>query len=64
MLKKDGTSQMCIDYRALKKITLKNIYPLPRIYDILDHLQQENCFAKLDLKSRYLTRFESKKKIL
>jgi len=34
--KKDGTWRMCVDYQALKKITVKNCYPLPRIDDLLD----------------------------
>ena len=44
---------MYIDYRALNKIILKNKYCLPRINDLLDKLQQEKYFTKLDLKSRY-----------
>ncbi len=44
---------MCIDYMALNKISHKNRYPLPRIDNLLDQLQQAECFTKLDLKSRY-----------
>jgi len=50
---KDWTWQMCIDYRALNKITLKKRYPLPKIDDLLGQLQQEKYFTKLDLKSQY-----------
>jgi hypothetical protein len=51
--KKEGTWRMCIDYRALNKITLKNQYPLPRIHNLLDQLQHAKYFTKLDLKSGY-----------
>jgi hypothetical protein len=51
--KKDGTWRMCIDYNAFNKITLKNRYHLPRIDDLLDHLQHAKYFTKLDLKLGY-----------
>nr|CAD1829795.1 unnamed protein product [Ananas comosus var. bracteatus] len=44
---------MCIDYRALNKITIKNRYPLPRIDDLLDQLKHAHYFTKLDLKFDY-----------
>jgi hypothetical protein len=44
---------MCIDYRSLNKITIKNRYPLPRIDELLDHVKQARFFTKLDLKSGY-----------
>jgi len=53
VLKKDGNWEICIDYRVLNKITLKNRYPLPRINDFLDQLKQAKYFSKMELKSRY-----------
>jgi hypothetical protein len=51
--KKDETWKLYIDYRALKKITFRNCYPIPRIDDLLDQLKGENFFRKIDLKSGY-----------
>ena len=49
--KKDGTLRMCIDYRQLNKVTIKNKYPLPRIDDLFDQLQGSSFFSKIDLRS-------------
>jgi hypothetical protein len=51
--KKDGTWQLCIDYRALNKITVRNWYMIPRIDDLLDQLIGDKYFSKIDLKSSY-----------
>ena len=51
--KKDRTFQMCIDYRELNKLTVKNRYPLPRIDDLFDQLQGSSVYSKIDLKSGY-----------
>jgi hypothetical protein len=51
--KKDDTWQLCIDYKALNKITVKNHYPIPRIDDLLYQLKGEKFFNNIDLKSGY-----------
>ncbi|GJX01611.1 putative reverse transcriptase domain-containing protein [Tanacetum coccineum] len=51
--KKDGSFRMCIDYRKLNNVTVKNRYPLPRIDDLFDQLQGSRVYFKIDLRSGY-----------
>jgi hypothetical protein len=50
---KDGTIILCIDFRQLNKVTIKNKYPLPRIDDLFDQLKDAKIFLKIDLRSGY-----------
>ncbi|GJR74056.1 putative reverse transcriptase domain-containing protein [Tanacetum coccineum] len=54
--KKDGSFRICIDYRELNKLTIKNRYPLPRIDDLFDQLQGSSVYLKIDLLSSYQLR--------
>ena len=51
--KKDGTRRMCVDYRALNDITIKNKYPLPMIEDLFDQMRGAKVFSKIELRSSY-----------
>jgi hypothetical protein len=51
--KKDGELRLCVDYRGLNKLTVKNRYPLPLTSEILDRLSKATCFTKLDLRNAY-----------
>ena len=51
--KKDGSFRMCIDYRQLNKVIIKNKYPLPRIANLFDQFQGESYFSMIDLRSWY-----------
>jgi hypothetical protein len=50
---KDGTQRLCVDYRALNEVIIKNKYPLPRIDDLFDQLCGVCVFSKIDLQSGY-----------
>jgi hypothetical protein len=51
--KKDGTRGMCVDYRSLNEVTIKNKYTLPRIDDLFDQLKRACVFSKINLRSGY-----------
>nr|ABA94439.1 retrotransposon protein, putative, Ty3-gypsy subclass [Oryza sativa Japonica Group] len=51
--KRDKTKRMCVDYRALNEVTIKNKYPLPRIDDLFDQLKGAKVFSKIDMRSGY-----------
>jgi hypothetical protein len=50
MKKTDGTLRLCIDFRQLNKVTVKNKYRLPRIDDLFDQLKDEKIFSKIDIR--------------
>nr|GFB20828.1 putative reverse transcriptase domain-containing protein [Tanacetum cinerariifolium] len=52
--KKDGSFRICIDYRGLNKLTIRNLYPLPRIDDLFDQLQGSSIYLKIDLRSVFI----------
>ena len=51
--KKDKTLRLCIDYRQLNKVTIKNRYPLSRIDDLFDQLRGVRVYSKIDLRTGY-----------
>jgi hypothetical protein len=53
MDKRDGTIRLCVDYRKLNEVTIKNKYPLPKIEDLFDQLNGAKVFSKIDLRTGY-----------
>jgi hypothetical protein len=53
MKERDGTLRLCIDFRQLNKVTIKNKYPLSRIDDLFDQLKDSKIFSKIDLRLGY-----------
>jgi hypothetical protein len=51
--KRNGTQWMCVDYRSLNEVTIKNKYPLPWIEDLFDQMKGASVFSKIDLRSGY-----------
>jgi hypothetical protein len=51
--KKDGTQWMCLDYRSLNELTIKNKYPLPQIEDLFNQMKGVSVFSKIDLRLGY-----------
>ncbi|UYV77104.1 hypothetical protein LAZ67_14003317, partial [Cordylochernes scorpioides] len=51
--KRDGKYRFCVDYRKLNEVTVKDVYPIPRIDDVMDSLQGSKYFSAIDLKSGY-----------
>ena len=54
--KKEKTLRLCIDYRQMNRVTVKNRYPLPRIDDLFDKLRGARVYSKIDLSNGYLIR--------
>ena len=50
MKKKDGSLQLCVDYRELNKVTIRKKYPLPRMDDLFDQLSGAQVFSNMDLR--------------
>jgi hypothetical protein len=53
MEKKDGTQRICVDYRSLNEVIIKNKYPLARIEDLFDQMKGASVFSKIDLRLGY-----------